>query len=108
MACITLYNCEDRKHKRRSLNDNLHRNKVLGFTGCDTMQWFGTQSFGGPCCPLFTLKMEAARSSEALLSYHTSTQRQNPKERDLNFYNRRASNYITTGVHVLRFFKIST
>jgi hypothetical protein len=41
----------------------------------------GHRRFGGHC---FTLKMEAARSSEMLVSYHNTTWRHNPKDLDLN------------------------
>jgi len=35
-----------------------------------------------PSSSHFTLKMEAARSSETLVSYHITTRRHNPEDRD--------------------------
>jgi hypothetical protein len=43
--------------------------------GCDTMLTY---------CLIFTLKMEAPRSSENLISYHITARRQNPEDHDLN------------------------
>jgi len=37
---------------------------------------------------IFTLKMDAARSSEKLVSYHIATRCQNPEVRDLNLHHR--------------------
>jgi hypothetical protein len=42
----------------------------------------GYKRFRGPCC-LFTLKMEAARTSETLVSYYNITWHQNPEHLDL-------------------------
>jgi hypothetical protein len=35
---------------------------------------------------VFTLKMEVARSSKTVVSYHSTTQYHNPQDLDLNFY----------------------
>jgi len=43
----------------------------------------GYQRFRGSCCLhllYFTLKMEAARSSETMVSYHNTTRRHSPEE----------------------------
>jgi len=42
----------------------------------------GHQRFRGFCCLHlhFTLKMEAVRTSETLVSYHYATRRQNPED----------------------------
>jgi Co/Zn/Cd efflux system component len=37
---------------------------------------------------VFTLKIEAARSSETLVSYHDTTQHQNPKDLDMDLQRR--------------------
>jgi hypothetical protein len=37
---------------------------------------------------LFSLKMEAARSSEALVSYHITAWRHNPEDLDMNLHDR--------------------
>jgi hypothetical protein len=43
------------------------------------------QRFGGPCCIHLQgeVKMEAAKSSETLVSYHTITWRHKPEDHDL-------------------------
>jgi hypothetical protein len=47
----------------------------------------GYQHFGGPCYLYhFTLKMEAARSSEILASYCNTTWHHNPEDLDLNLH----------------------
>jgi len=48
----------------------------------------GYQCFGGLCCLHlhFTLKMEAARSSEMLVFYHIITQHHNSEDHNTNFH----------------------
>jgi hypothetical protein len=48
----------------------------------------GYQSFGGLCClhVLFTLKMEAVRTSETLVFYYNTTRRHNPEDLDLKYH----------------------
>jgi hypothetical protein len=45
----------------------------------------GSSSIGGPCCLHLQseVKMEAAKSSETLVSYHITTQRHNSEENEL-------------------------
>jgi hypothetical protein len=51
-----------------------------GLLRCVAGECFGKDNI------VFTLKLEAAWSSEALLSYHTTTRRHNPEDLDLNHY----------------------
>jgi hypothetical protein len=81
-----------------------HPTERLKSTACSDV--VGYQCFGGPCCLHlqgdinyarrrayiytwsafihFTLKMKAAKSSEMLVSYHSTIRRHNPEDLDLN------------------------
>jgi hypothetical protein len=41
------------------------------------------QRFRGPCCLLFALMMEAARTSETLVNFYQTTRRYNPEDSHL-------------------------
>jgi len=54
--------------------------------GSDVVKY---QCFSGPCCLHLQgeVQMEEAKPSKMLVSYHTTTQCQNPEEYDLNLHN---------------------
>jgi len=79
----------------------------------------GNQCFTGSCCLHlhFTLKVEAARSSEMLISYHITRKNHNPEDYDLNIhsyenpkYHSKLTTIYTMGfanncfIHVLRLY----
>jgi len=56
----------------------------------DPSKWM----FRRACCLHFTTKMEEARFSETLVSYHKTTRRHNPQFHDVNFRRREKFKYL--------------
>jgi len=75
-----LYRCVQ-VYKKISFTEGSHLSSIPGLLDCYVYSIVvGYQPFGGgTCCLHFTLKMEAAQSSETLVSYHHTTRRYKPK-----------------------------
>jgi len=58
---------------------------VYTSTEIHVMFWVATTCSDVVGYQCFTLKMEAARSSETLVSYHITTRRQSPEDHDLRW-----------------------
>jgi hypothetical protein len=103
-ACASACSCND-----KSLHIEVYVSKISSIrTEQVTVFWVVSQcsDVAGPYCSIFTLKMEAARFSETLVSYHSTTRRQYLEELDLKIY---SCNMYPISVHELvlkKFFKI--